>query len=386
VEHPREGRVSGWQDGGYVVDVGGSRSVRQSATNGSIPVGGVACVRGRVDAQPAIATLPKRPGVRVDSPAGGVKILFSTLENGVKVYYVGGDRVRPKELARFSNSPYGDPALKATGKGLSRFYWTRRIQISGVGNIVDSRYSVPAGFPLFENDLAFSGASRGAGYEAISLNRTDPNNVIARRVTYIDGAVTEDSVRIGVDTVDVTDFTYENNARVGGNLYKVPYTAYRYSSSGDPDYIQRRDATTALIWGEEASLLLHSVSNRTTTINTGSENFKAIFLAGDTVTLQPPARDLLQGLQFALYLPNFLPIYRRSAFLCNWLPRVSPGEGVYESIAKFIGFVATGGAAQLSAPFSVIDLETSAISEKTIKIYPLPSNPSIQIHSISYHP
>jgi hypothetical protein len=318
---------------------------------------------------------------------GPVKILFSVVEGAERIYYVGGDRAKPKELARFSSAPYGDPALKATGKGLNRFYWTGRVQVVGDnGHIVDSRYNAPTAFPLFDNALLFASAFRGTGYEAISLNRADPNNVIARRVTYIDGVATEDSERIGIDTGPVTDFSYENNARVGGNLYKVPYTAYRYSSSGADDYIQQLNATTAVIWGEEVSLLIHSISNRTATINTSSEDFKAMFLAGNTVTLGETARSLLRGLQFALYLPNFLPIYRRSAFLCNWLPRVSPSEGVYESIAKFISFVATGGAAQLSAPFSVIDLETSAISEKTIKIYPLPSNPTIQIHSISYHP
>jgi hypothetical protein len=327
------------------------------------------------------------PVVAKEEKFGNVKILFSVVEGAERIYYVGGDRAKPKELARFSSAPYGDPALKATGKGLNRFYWTGRVQVVGDnGHIVDSRYNAPTAFPLFDNALLFASAFRGTGYEAISLNRADPNNVIARRVTYIDGVATEDSERIGIDTGPVTDFSYENNARVGGNLYKVPYTAYRYSSSGADDYIQQLNATTAVIWGEEVSLLIHSISNRTATINTSSEDFKAMFLAGNTVTLGETARSLLRGLQFALYLPNFLPIYRRSAFLCNWLPRVSPSEGVYESIAKFISFVATGGAAQLSAPFSVIDLETSAISEKTIKIYPLPSNPTIQIHSVSYHP
>lgn len=98
VEHPREGRVSGWQDGGYIVDIAGSRSVRQSATNGSIPVGGVACVRGRVDAQPAIAPQPKRPGVRVDAPKGNVKVFWGTLaEDGITYsFWIGGDQPAKK--------------------------------------------------------------------------------------------------------------------------------------------------------------------------------------------------------------------------------------------------------------------------------------------------
>ena len=98
VEHPREGRVSGWQDGGYVVDVNGSRSVRQLATNGSIPVGGVACVRGRVDAQPAIAPQPKRPGVRVEASKANVKNFYYVTEGGVKSFFIGGDRKTPVKV------------------------------------------------------------------------------------------------------------------------------------------------------------------------------------------------------------------------------------------------------------------------------------------------
>jgi hypothetical protein len=98
VENPREGRVSGWRDGGYVVNIGGSRSVRQSATNGSIPVGGVACVRGRVDAQPAIATQPKRPGVRVEGSKANVKNFYYVTEGGITSFFIGGDRKIPVKV------------------------------------------------------------------------------------------------------------------------------------------------------------------------------------------------------------------------------------------------------------------------------------------------
>jgi hypothetical protein len=145
VEYPREGRVSGWQDGGYVVDVNGSRSVRQSATNGSIPVGGVACVRGRVDAQPAIAPQPKRPGVRVDSPAGGVKILFSKVEDGVKVYYVGGHKPEPKKLgpAPIFALDSRSARLTNTGRNPSKF-------IASISGPTPGRHGTPGDWTILD--------------------------------------------------------------------------------------------------------------------------------------------------------------------------------------------------------------------------------------------
>lgn len=163
VENPREGRVSGWQDGGYVVDIGGSRSVRQSATNGSIPVGGVACVRGRVDAQPAIAPQPKRPGVRVDVKAGPVKILFSVIDGSDRVYYVGGDRAQPKVLFRLPVETKAYPHLVVTGKGLNQFYWQYETDIAEYPSeapfrygsyVVDGRYP-GQNFNLLSADSAY---------------------------------------------------------------------------------------------------------------------------------------------------------------------------------------------------------------------------------------
>lgn len=151
VEHPREGRVSGWQNGGYVVDVAGSRSVRQSATNGSIPVGGVACVRGRVDAQPAIATQPKRPGVRVDAK-GGVKILFSVDDDATQeiIYYLGGDRREPIEVWR---DPYFGTtrtySFVNTGGRKSDWYYQYLLQpITTPWSLYDSRTDSFSTFPL----------------------------------------------------------------------------------------------------------------------------------------------------------------------------------------------------------------------------------------------
>jgi hypothetical protein len=147
VENPREGKVSGWQEGGYVVEVGGSRSVRQSATNGSIPVGGVACVRGRVDAQPAISRTPRRPGVRVDVKAGPVKILFSVIKGSEKVFYVGGDRVKPKELFRLpTDTSNKEFSIVNLGRD---FYWQIITRSAGSTFVLeDSRFPTSPIVPL----------------------------------------------------------------------------------------------------------------------------------------------------------------------------------------------------------------------------------------------
>jgi hypothetical protein len=56
------------------------------------------------------------------------------VEGAERIYYVGGDRAKPKELFRIPNSRSDYPHLVATGKGLNAFYW----QIVGA-DIFDSR-------------------------------------------------------------------------------------------------------------------------------------------------------------------------------------------------------------------------------------------------------
>lgn len=48
-----EGRVIGWADGGYLIQEGADRRIKQASTNGAIATGNVMASRGRVDGQGA---------------------------------------------------------------------------------------------------------------------------------------------------------------------------------------------------------------------------------------------------------------------------------------------------------------------------------------------
>ncbi len=68
-----EGRVIGWHDGGYLIQEGSCRRIKQASTNGVIATGSVMATRGRVDgqgnrktqAQDNVLLLapPRRPGI-----------------------------------------------------------------------------------------------------------------------------------------------------------------------------------------------------------------------------------------------------------------------------------------------------------------------------------
>jgi hypothetical protein len=83
---------------------------------------------------------------------GPVKILFSVVEGAERIYYVGGDRVKPKELFRLPSTTSATAHLVATGKGLNAFYW----QYALGGNVVDGRSESPIAIPT--GSLGYIGA------------------------------------------------------------------------------------------------------------------------------------------------------------------------------------------------------------------------------------
>jgi hypothetical protein len=88
-----EGKVLGWQDGGYLIQQGGNTRLKQSATNGALATGAVVAARGRVDGQrskpnptPSPTLIPQRKAL------GNIKILYSTIEGDELTFWIGGHR------------------------------------------------------------------------------------------------------------------------------------------------------------------------------------------------------------------------------------------------------------------------------------------------------
>jgi hypothetical protein len=104
----------------------------------------------RVAQAGGLVQLDQKPRVKKSAPPvvkkeefGDVKVLFSVVEGSDTVFYVGGDRDKPKEL--FRSPEYTgfrrSLTLVNTGKGLNKFFWQKADRPDFVtSNLFDSRY------------------------------------------------------------------------------------------------------------------------------------------------------------------------------------------------------------------------------------------------------
>lgn len=275
---------------------------------------------------------------------GPVKILFSVLDGAERVYYVGGDRIKPKELFRSTANPRA--VIIATGRGLSKFYWQRLDS----GAIADSRYpgSFAVGGTL--NIGPFFDRYQGAG-------------------------IWNPATETGVSGASVTQYLYQNG------------TIEAYTSSG-PVYPVRTIFNGAVDTATFYSYLFY---------------VGAYLATGHSFILRSTNGSASAGFEIQQNASGNYDFYRviskDSAGVVRILEEQTTPEAVTTPLIEAIGadpaFISilrnglyTGilDTDNKSVSFATVNLNTGLTGSKKVEVLKVPPNATRIIHSISYHP
>jgi hypothetical protein len=382
----------------------------------------------RVAQAGGLVQLDQKPRVRKVVPpvakkeeGGPVKILFSVVEGAERIYYVGGDRVKPKELFRLPSTTSATAHLVATGKGLNAFYW----QYALGGNVVDGRSESPIAIPT--GSLGYIGAGiftalntremfvpeppldecsnrfasstfrdfRLFSGESFGLNQTQ-SKIRAFAASTSPCPVTREGPYPDVYTTNLTDITaYSGSYAALGfsaaysgawdrQLTTVQiYTSYSTGSTTVSDIESKSSREETMLhcseFGDFALLscslvnLIDSrvgVGNGVTTITPTGFNgtrYEASAKDGERVLLSEEAQSLI-GDQWIS--PRYSSISGSSLYM---LPRTV--AETKEKLGERTNFL----------DFQAVDLSDSTASIIQAKTFPITKDIS-QIHSISYHP
>jgi hypothetical protein len=357
---------------------------------------------------------------------GPVKILFSVVEGGRLVFYVGGDRRVPQELfsASFAEDPNAN--IVATGKGLNQFYWQSASYVFGEivptgfsGNIgvrlVDSRLSDPLFIPritTFTGDGSNSGDLMAGMYvleEALpGRNWGNVPYLVSHYGSGIFGAAfaTSTNFATGIFGQSSLQFNYvivrrgisENGTAPGGGgtfqrvnpgfeLTKLWSGSTSYSSSIDgipffggsgseggttdtpsgatASYAGSHSKYQLMQIGSSGSLIRRGTRSGYTAYDTKSFEEEIVgFSDGSYFNLGGPAMDLIKSKWVS---PNYSSIVKGSLWVRD------------ESSPIFIPET------QDYVDFKSINLTSGDIAAKRVKIFPA-VKPVYKIHSISYTP
>jgi hypothetical protein len=414
---------------GLVVGNDGSVIPGDILTSGHIKPGQAV----RVAQAGGMAQLDQKPRVRKVVPpvakkeeGGPVKILFSVVEGAERIYYVGGDRVKPKELFRLPSTTSATAHLVATGKGLNQFYWQSASYVFGEivptgfsGNIgvrlVDSRLSEPVFIPritTFTGDGAGNGdlingmyileealpgrdwgnipylvshygeglfgaafatstnfANGIIGQTSLQFNYVIVRNGVPETGTASAGGGTMQRVNPGFEATRLWTASTSYSALIDD----VPFFGGSGSEGGTTD---TPSGTTATYAGSHSKYQLMQIGSPVSLIRRGARTGYTIY---DTKTFQEEIVGFSDGSYFNLGDPAM------DLIKSKW---VSPN---YSSIAKGSLWVRDEASSifipetQDYVDFKSINLTSGDIAAKRVKIFPV-AKPVYKIHSISYTP
>ncbi len=143
---------------------------------GGIPVGGMVQKHGNsVDAMPRVKRVVEK--VSTGGATGKIKILFSQFVDGMRVFYVGGDRTKPVEVFTMpAGTTFQSASLSNTGTGINKWVATIEWAVGIVRNVAIVTSSAAETF----TNTSFYLKAKGHGFlatELLPVELTFPNVV-----------------------------------------------------------------------------------------------------------------------------------------------------------------------------------------------------------------
>jgi hypothetical protein len=390
----------------------------------------------RVAQAGGMVQLDQKPRVRKVAPPvvkktdrGPVKIVFSVIEDGRFVYYLGGDRKVPKKLfsATFAEDP--DVNIVTTGKGLNQFYWqsltytfgeivpTGFSGYTGV-RLVDSRFPdslfvpripiftgngsnngdlismliLPESLPgrAWDNDTYLASYYGEGVFGAAWATSTNFGNGIIGRTSlqfnYViarDGAFESGTAPGGSGALDRVNPGFEATiAWAGSTSYTSDIDGIPFfgGSGAEAGTTNTPSGTIATYAGSHSKYQLMQIGSSGSLIRRGARTGYTIY---DTKTFQEEIVGFSDGSYFNLGDPAMDLI--RSKWISPNYSSIANGSLWVRDESSYLYIPET----QDYVDFKSIDLKTGAIVAKRVKIFPIVSpvaTPVYKIHSISYTP
>jgi hypothetical protein len=308
-----------------------------------------------VDVIPHIKPVDVVP-VRIQDPSD-VKILFSVTEGSDTVFYVGGDRDKPKEL--FRSATYTGfrrfLTLVNTGKGLNKFFWQKADRPDFVtSNLIDSRYPdqvfntgvgarFQVNFPPYQGEGVYLFADQDAGLG-------DP--------------VTTTFYRNG-ETINKVESPEVYYSRVW--LGEINETSFFDSYTPFPD-ISRLEAKIPIFTQSGYTFASRTIPGGTFSIYSQRSD------GAINTFVEIPEADTLPT--------NYQDIYAATLSGQGRLNTIT-GSGILHTLRTLEGITPE----TKSLAFLTLNLNSGATGEKTAKIFPLKNQgTAFEVHSISYTP